>query len=399
MRVKDYIKGDLFLWALVVALSVFSFLPVYSASTNLAYLHGGEGETASYLIRHAFHLGMGILVVYLAHKIPYNYFKALSLLALPVIVILLVFTAFQGNQMDGANANRWLRIPMIGIGFQTSTLASVVLLVYVAKYLNSIKDKVITFKQSLVPLWLPVSIVLGLILPANFSTTALIFATVLLLCFIGGYPWKYLVAIIGAGIFSLLIFMGTAKLLPGVFPNRVDTWVSRVETFMGDGNSDTMYQVDKAKTAISTGELFGVGPGKSQQKYFLPQSSSDFIYAIIIEEYGAAGGIVIVLVYMLVLFRLSIIAYKADTLFGTLVVVGVGFPIVLQALINMCVAVNILPVTGQTLPFISSGGTSIWMTALAIGIVLSVSAKREVLRTQALEEDDMNPLDILSEAL
>jgi len=399
LGIKEYIKGDLFLWALVVVLSIFSFLPVYSASTNLAYLHGGEGETASYLIRHGFHLGMGLLVVYLTHKIPYNYFKALSVLALPVVILLLVFTAFQGNQMSGANANRWLHIPVIGIGFQTSTLAAVVLLVYVAKYLNSIKDKVITFKQSLLPLWLPVGCVLALILPANLSTTVLIFGTVLLLCFIGGYPWQYLVSILGAGIFMLTFFVLTAKALPGVFPHRVDTWVSRVETFMGDGNADTMYQIDKAKTAISTGGVVGVGPGKSQQKYFLPQSSSDFIYAIIIEEYGATGGIAIVVVYMLVLFRLSIIAYKADTIFGTLVVVGVGFPIVLQALINMCVAVNILPVTGQTLPFISSGGTSIWMTALAIGIVLSVSAKRGLLRSQALEEDEMNPLDILSEAL
>ncbi len=382
-----------------MVLSIFSFLPVYSASTNLAYLHGGEGETASYLIRHAFHLGMGILVVYLTHKIPYNYFKALSILGLPVIVLLLIFTAFQGNEMDGANANRWLTIPVLGIGFQTSTLASVVLMVYVAKYLHSIKDKVITFKQSLMPLWLPVGVILALILPANLSTAVLIFTMVLLLCFIGGYPLKYIVSMVGIGILGLVLFMLTARALPGLFPNRVDTWVSRIETFAGGGTSDTTYQVDKAKTAISIGGTLGVGPGKSQQKYFLPQSSSDFIYAIIIEEYGVVGGMALLVVYLLVLFRLSIIAYKADTLFGTLVVVGVGFPIVMQALINMCVAVNILPVTGQTLPFISSGGTSIWMTALAIGIVLSVSAKREVLRSQALKEEEMNPLDILSEAL
>lgn len=383
----------------MVVLSIFSFLPVYSASTNLAYLHGGAGETASYLIKQAFHLSMGLVILYLVHKIPYNYFKALSILALPVVFLLLVFTAFQGTTMDGANANRWLRIPVLGIGFQTSTLASVVLLVYVAKYLNSIKEKSVTLKQSLLPLWMPVGVVLALILPANLSTTALIFAMVLMLCFIGGYPWKYLLAIIGAGVLGLFLFGVTAKALPGVLPNRVDTWVSRVETFMGDGNADTTYQVDKAKTAISTGETFGVGPGKSQQKYFLPQSSSDFIFAIIVEEYGVVGGGFVLFMYLMMLFRLSMIAYKSDTLFGTLVVVGVGFPIVLQALLNMSVAVNILPVTGQTLPFISSGGTSIWMTALAIGIVLSVSAKREVLRTQALEEDEMTPLDVLSEAL
>lgn len=374
-------------------------MPVYSASTNLAYLHGGEGETVSYLLRHMFFLGAGLLIVYGVHKMPYNYFKGLSVIGIPFVILLLVFTAFQGNAIDGANANRWLRIPIIGYGFQTSTFAAVVLMVYVAKYLNQIKDKEITFKQSLFPLWTPVTVVLALILPANFSTTALIFLTVLILCFIGGYPWKYLVGIVGAGIIGLTLFVLVAKAVPDVFSNRVDTWISRIETHMGNGNSDTMYQVEKAKTAISIGGTVGVGPGKSQQKYFLPQSSSDFIYAIIIEEYGVAGGIAVLVVYMLVLFRVSMIAYKADSLFGTLVVVGVGFPIILQALINMAVAVNIMPVTGQTLPFISSGGTSIWMTAMAIGIILSVSAKREVLRTQALEEDEMNPLDILSEAL
>lgn len=387
------------MWALVVMLAIFSFLPVYSASSNLAYLNGGEGNTIKYVVKHFAHLVLGLGIAYAIHKIPYNYFKGLSFIMLPVVVVLLVFTAFQGTEMDGANASRWIQIPVVGVGFQTSTFAAVVLMVWVARYLNSMKDRVIEFKKSIVPLWLPVGIVLILILPSNFSTTAIIFLMVLLVCFIGGYPWKYLLGIVGAGLLTLMLFILFAKALPGVFPNRVDTWVSRIESFAGEGSSDSEYQVDKAKTAIATGYISGVGPGKSQQKHFLPQSSSDFIYAIIIEEFGLIGGGVVLLVYMLVLFRVVVIANKADTIFGTLLVIGVGFPIVLQALINMAVAVNLFPVTGQTLPLISSGGTSIWMTCLAIGIILSVSAKRQALKAQETPEEELNPLDILSEAL
>ncbi len=399
MKIKDYISGDLFLWALVVMLAIFSFLPVYSASSNLAYLNGGEGNTIKFVVKHFAHLVLGLGIAYAVHKIPYNYFKGLSFIMMPVVLVLLIFTAFQGTEMDGANASRWIQIPIVGVGFQTSTLAAVVLMVWVARYLNAMTDKVIEFKKSLLPLWLPVGIVLILILPSNFSTTAIIFLMVLLVCFIGGYPSKYLLGIVGAGILALAFFMLLAKALPGVFPNRVDTWVSRIESFAGEGDSDSEYQVDKAKTAIATGYISGVGPGKSQQKHFLPQSSSDFIYAIIIEEFGLIGGGVVLLVYMLVLFRVVVIANKADTIFGTLLVIGVGFPIVLQALINMAVAVNLFPVTGQTLPLISSGGTSIWMTCLAIGIILSVSAKRQALKAQETPEDELNPLDILSEAL
>lgn len=399
MKIKDYISGDLFLWALVVMLAIFSFLPVYSASSNLAYLNGGEGNTLKYVGKHFAHLLLGLLIAYGAHKIPYNYFKGLSLIMLPIVILLLLFTAFQGTEMDGANASRWIEIPGIGVGFQTSTLAGVVIMVWVARYLNSMKDKVIEFKKSIWPLWVPVGLVLILILPSNFSTTAIIFLMVLLMCFIGGYPWKYLLGIVGAGLLTLTLFILFAKAFPGIFPNRVDTWVSRIESFAGEGDSDSEYQVEKAKTAIATGYISGVGPGKSQQKHFLPQSSSDFIYAIIIEEFGLIGGGVVLLVYMLVLFRVVVIANKADTVFGTLLVIGVGLPIVLQALINMAVAVNLFPVTGQTLPLISSGGTSIWMTCLAIGIILSVSAKRQAIKAQETPEEELNPLDVLSEAL
>lgn len=399
MKIRDYISGDSFLWALVVVLLLFSFLPVYSASSNLAYLPRGTGNTTKYLVKHFAHVVIGLGLLYAVHKVPYNYFKGLSILLLPIVIILLIYTAMQGTTMGGANAARWITIPGVGVQFQTSTFAFVVLMIWVAKYLSSIKDKVITFKESLLPLWLPVGAVLALVLPANFSTTALIFAMVLLLCFVGGYPKKYLLSIIGVGIVALGLFVLTARAFPGAFSNRVDTWASRIVTFSGEGDSDTTYQVDKAKTAIAKGFIFGEGPGKSTSKHFLPQSSSDFIYAIIIEEFGLIGGAFLLSVYMFFLFRLVIIATKADSVFGQLLVIGVGFPIVFQALVNMAVAVNLMPVTGQTLPFISSGGTSILMSCLSVGVVLSVSSKRQLEQQTAAKEEDMNPLDVLSEAL
>lgn len=314
---------------------------------------------------------------------------------LPVVVLLLVFTLAQGTTIGGANASRWIRIPFVGIGFQTSTLAGLVLMVYVARYLAKNKEKVISFKESLLQLWLPVGLVLVLILPANFSTTAMVFFMILMVSFIGGYPLKYIGYILGIGLFAFLFFILVAKAFPEAMPNRVNTWKSRIESFsQPDGEED--YQVEKAKIAIATGGVIGKGPGKSVQKNFLPQSSSDFIYAIIVEEYGFAGAIVVIFIYFLLLFRILITAKKATTIFATLLVVGVGIPIVFQAMINMAVAVNILPVTGQTLPLISSGGTSIWMTCFALGMILSVSASKAETEETILDD---NPLDILHETI
>jgi cell division protein FtsW len=239
--------------------------------------------------------------------------------------------------------------------------------------------------------------VLILILPANFSTTAILFLMIMMLTFIGGYPIKYLAIIIGTGILALTMFVLVAKAFPDVMPNRVDTWVNRVENFANGEDTEADYQIEKAKIAIASGELFGRGPGKSRQKNFLPQSSSDFIFAIIIEVYGLAGGLFLLVLYSWLLFRIVIVSQKSDTVFGKLLVLGVGLPIIFQALINMAVAVELFPVTGQTLPLISSGGTSIWMTCLAIGIILSVSAKRQEDKENEINED--NPLEILSETI
>jgi cell division protein FtsW len=392
-RIFQNLKGDKFIWAIVGLLAIFSFIPVYSASSNLAYLQG-DGSTFKYLLKHGAHLFLGFILLYVIHKVPYRFFRGLSIIMIPVVILLLLYTMAQGTTIDGANASRWINVG--GLSFQTSTLASVVLMVYVARYLSKIHDKAITFKETLLPLWLPVFVILALILPANFSTTAIVFAMVVVLVFLGGYPLKYLGVILGVGLVMLTIFILSAKAFPGVFPNRVDTWISRIEYFTNDDTD--AYQIEKAKIAIATGGITGTGAGKSVQRNFLPQSSSDFIYAIIVEELGLIGAFGVMIAYLLLLFRLTIVATKADSVFGKLVVIGVGLPIIFQALINMAVAVELFPVTGQTLPLISSGGTSIWMTCLSLGIILSVSAKREAIKQMESEESD-NPLDILSEAI
>ncbi|MDX1471592.1 MAG: FtsW/RodA/SpoVE family cell cycle protein [Flavobacteriaceae bacterium] len=396
MEIFNNIKGDKLIWAIAALLAIFSFLPVYSAASNLAYT-GGSGSTFSYFLKHFMHLVLGFVIMYGVHKIPYRYFRGLSIVMIPIITVLLVVTLLQGNTIEGANASRWIQIPGVGMSFQTSTLAAVVLLVYVSRYLSKIKDTEISFMDSVLPLWLPVFIVLVLILPANFSTTAIIFLMVMTLAFIGGYPLKYLFVIIGSGVVVLALFILTAKSFPDAMPNRVDTWMSRIDNHFNGEDTEADYQIEKAKIAIASGGIQGVGPGKSVQKNFLPQSSSDFIFAIIIEEYGMIGGVILMMLYSWLLFRIVIVSQNADTVFGKLLVLGVGLPIVTQALINMAVAVELFPVTGQTLPLISSGGTSIWMTCLAMGIILSVSAKREEIK--AMEFSDDNPLEILSETI
>jgi len=387
--IKSYIKGDLFIWSLVAVLALFSFMPVYSASTNLVYV-AGNGTTLGILIKHVILLFMGFGIMVFVHRVPYRYFSGVSVFMIPVVIVLLIVTLAQGTTIGGANAARWIRIPIIGVGFQTSTLAGLVIMVYTARYLAKHKDVEINFKESLVKLWVPIALILMFILPANFSTTAIVFLMVLMLCYVGGYPIKYLGGIVGAGILFLMLFVLTAKAFPGLMPNRVDTWISRIDSF-SDNESKEGYQVENAKIAIATGGLTGKGPGKSVQKNFLPQSSSDFIFAIIVEEYGLIGAVVVLLAYVLLTFRLYVATKRAGTVFGKLLIVGVGFPVVCQAVINMLVATNLGPVTGQTLPLISSGGTSIWMTCLAIGMVLSVTVSNDVTE-EDLENVNNDPL-------
>ena len=380
------LKGDKVIWAFVALLALFSFMPVFSASSNLAYMQHGSGNTFAYLLKHAAQVLVGFFILYKVHKVPYHYFKTIAKILLPLVWALLIYTLLKGTIIDGANASRWIQIPFIGITFQTSTLASIVLYVFVAHYLSKKRETPITFQNSLWELWMPVFITVILILPANLSTAALIFSMVIMLVFIGKYPLKYIGIILGAGIIGLTFFILVAKAFPDAFPNRVDTWIARMDSFTSNKPNEDDYQIEKAKIAIASGGIYGLGPGKSVQKNFLPQSSSDFIYAIIVEEYGLIGAISVLGLYLLLLFRFVVAAHKANSLFGKLVVVGLGFPIIFQAITNMAVAVELLPVTGQTLPLISSGGSSIWMTCIALGIILSVTKKDEEIAEEKAEE-------------
>jgi len=397
-KVLKNISGDRTIWAIIALLAIFSFLPVYSASTNLVGVVG-KGTTLGYLLKHAMLLVLGFVIIYATHKIPFRYFSGLSVLLIPVVLVLLAYTLYQGKTISGVNASRWINIPFVGIGFQTSTLASVVVMMFTARYLAKNREKKIYFKESIIQLWIPIGIVLALILPANFSTTAIIFAMVLLVAFLGGYPLKFIGAILGSGILIFTLFILSAKQFPETFKNsRINTWAARIDNFSSP-DEDANYQAEKAKLAIASGEIQGKGPGKSVQKNFLPQSSSDFIYAIIIEEFGSVGGFMLMILYLGLLFRIVIVATKTDSIFGTLLVLGVGIPIVFQALINMAVAVGLFPVTGQPLPLISTGGTSIWMTCFALGVVLSVSADREAKIATSSRKNDDNPLSVLHEAI
>ena len=390
----ELLKGDKVLWGILALLAIFSFLPIFSSSTNLVYVVG-KGTPWGYFFKHFIILAVGFLLMFSIHKIPYDYFKGISILMIPVVILLLIYTLSQGTLISGANASRWIKIPIVGLSFQTSTFASVVLMVYSARYLSRLKIKKPSFNSSFLQFWFPVFIIVLLILPSNLSTAILLFSMVLMLAFLACYPIKYLVSIIIFGLISLFIFISFAKTFPEIFPNRIDTWVNRIENFKTGESSDGNYQLSRAKTAIISGKIFGLGAGKSRMKNFLPQSSSDFIYAIIVEEFGLVGGIALILLYLLLLYRIVVISYKANSSFGKLTVIGLGIPIITQAFVNIGVALEVLPVTGQNLPMISSGGTSAWVTCIAMGIILSVSSN--VKSNNDLKVEYNNPLKVLSE--
>ena len=390
----DSLKGDKVLWGIIALLAIFSFLPIFSSSTNLVYVVG-KGTPWGYFFKHFVILSIGFLLMFSIHKIPFKYFKGISILMLPIVILLLIYTLSQGTIISGANASRWIKIPIVGISFQTSTLASIVLMVYSAKCLSKLQTLNFDLKKSLLHFWLPVFVIVLLILPSNLSTAFLLFGNVLMLAFIASYPLKYLISIIILGFISLLIFISLARTFPEIFPNRIDTWINRIENFKTGKSTDGNYQLSRAKTAIVSGKLLGLGAGKSRMKNFLPQSSSDFIYAIIVEEFGLIGGVALILLYILLLYRIVVISYRTKSSFGKLTVIGLGIPVVTQAFVNIGVALEVIPVTGQNLPMISSGGTSAWVTCIAMGIILSVSSKIE--SDNDLSTEKNNPLNVLSE--
>ena len=382
------IKGDKVIWIVVILLSIFSILAVYSSTGTLAY-RKQSGNTEYYLVKHFLILAFGFALMYLTHLIKYTYYSRISQIGLILTVPLLLLTLFSGTTLN--EASRWLTVPIINLTFQSSDVAKLFLIMYLAMVLSKKQEAIKQFRSGFLPVIVPVIIICALILPSNFSTAAILFVTCLVLMFIGRISLKYILSLIGLGIASLALIFLLAKAFPDIFP-RSETWISRVDTFINreEAGADANYQIEQAKIAIVSGGILGKAPGKSTQRNFLPHPYSDFIFAIIIEEYGLIGGGVVLLLYWILFFRVIRITTKCQGNFGAFLAIGIGFSLVFQAMINMAVAVNLFPVTGQTLPLVSMGGTSIWFTSISIGIILSVSRRIEIETRDGMEIEILN---------
>ncbi len=369
-RLFKYIGGDKAIWMVVLFMALSSSLLVYSSIVTLAYKYQG-GNTMYYGLKHALFIVTGFGFIYVIHKVDYKYFSRVAQLLFWLSVPLLLLTLLMGANLN--NASRWLVIPVINQSFQTSDLAKLALIMFTARTLSLKKDQLGSFTQGFLPLLIPVGIICVLILPANFSTAAVLFTTCMMLMFMAGVKLTHMATLIPAGIAALGLVFLIASVKPDLFP-RAETWKKRVERYFGDEpDRDGNYQVEQAKIAIATGGVLGKGPGHSTQRNFLPHPYSDFIYAIVLEEYGLFGGIIVLMFYLVLLFRSIKIVQKVEHSFAAYLVLGLSFSLVFQGLINMAVNVNLLPVTGQPLPLVSMGGTSLWFTCISLGIILSVS--------------------------
>ena len=382
MKLFNYLRGDKVIWAIMFLLSILSVLVVYSAVVTLAHKFK-QGNSEYYLIKHFIIIALGFGIAYVFHKIKYTVFSKVAQIGFLLSIPLLVYTMLKG--VSAGEASRWLEIPGLGLTFQSSDIAKLMLIIYVARIITLKSKELVDLKSVSKYLLVPIGITCGLILPANFSTAALLFFNCLLLMFIGGINIKIILKIVGICLLTVTILISWIWFSPETFPlKRATTWRARIENF-GSGDAQSNYQSEQAKIAIATGGIIGKGPGNSTQRALLPQASSDFIYAIIIEEYGLLIGFVLLFLYMILLFRGIKILRDNDKPFGGLVAVGLSFSLVFQALVNMAVAVNLFPVTGQPLPLLSMGGTSIWFTMIALGIILSVSRSIEDKGEEKLE--------------
>ncbi|MCB0756339.1 MAG: FtsW/RodA/SpoVE family cell cycle protein [Flavobacteriales bacterium] len=376
LLLRKYLQGDMVIWAVVFLFSLVSAMAVYSSTGTLAYRYQG-GNTEYYLLKHFSIIVLGWGLMYMIHKVPFKYFSRVAQILIWISIPLLAVTLIAGTSRN--EASRWLTLPIINLSFQTSDLAKVALIAYLARILSLRKDDLSDFKAGFLQIVWPVIAVCVLIFPANFSTAAVLFTTSMILMFIGGVKLKYLSGLVAAAITGAAFILLLSYVLPleNVGLGRVETWKKRLETFVSNEETQKMadanYQTEQAKIAIAKGGPFGVGPGNSSQRNFIPHPYSDFIFAIILEEWGLVGGMGILFLYLILLFRGLRIVHKGTSTFGTLLAFGVCFALVFQAFINMAVAVNLFPVTGQPLPLISMGGTSIWFTSIAIGMILSVS--------------------------
>lgn len=390
MRLKEilskYFKGDSVIWGVIFTLSIFSLLAVYSSTGTLAYKYQ-EGNTAYYIIKHFVLLAVGLGIIFITHLIPYKYYSRLSQLFLYISIFLLGITLVMGTSLN--QASRWLTLPGLGFTIQTSDFAKLALIMYVARVLSLKQKKIDDFNGVFVSLILPVLLICGLILPANFSTAAILAVTSFLLMFIGRVKVKYLAGIAVVGLMAIALLFAGAK-LTGKNIWRIGTWENRIESYVNGTGGDN-YQVEQSKIAIATGGVLGKGPGNSTQRNFLPHPYSDFIYAIIIEEYGFMGGAVVLFLYLFLLYRAGVIVRKSRRTFGAFLAIGLTLSLVFQAMINMGVAVHLFPVTGQTLPLVSMGGSSILFTGVAFGVILSVSRsveKNEEFTTESVSNDE-----------
>jgi len=382
-------KGDKVIWALVLVLALASLLVVYSSTGLLAYKYN-KGNTEVYLFKQIAFIAVGMAVIYFSHRVNYTLYSRVARILFLLSIPLLIYTLFFGVRLN--EGSRWIRLPIINLTFQTSDLAKLALFMYVSRLLSKKQDIIKDFRKGFLPIIIPVAIICVLIAPANLSTALLIGATSMLLMFIGRVKTKHLLSTIGiAAIPVVILFIismvyydkeeGKCKELPAVLEvGRMPTWIKRVQNFVYDSkqvDKDENYQTNQAKIAIAQGGMLGLGPGNSLSRNFLPHPYSDFIFAIIIEEYGLMGGAFIIFIYLLFLFRSIRIFKKCPYAFGAFLALGLSFTLVIQALINMAVAVNLFPVTGVTLPLISMGGSSFLFTCLSIGIILSVARNVE----------------------
>lgn len=365
-KLLNRLHGDRYIWLIVGLLSIFSILAVYSSTGTLAFKYK-SGNTEFYLFKHFGLMVFGFVLMYMAHMANYKIYSRIAQLLLVISIPLLVFTLFFGADIN--DAKRWITLPGVNISFQTSDLAKLALIMYTARYLSRNQEHVNDFRTGFLPIILIIGFVCLLIAPADLSSAVVLFMTCMLLLFIGRIHVKYLLATGFAGI-TLLSFV---LLLAFTFPDvgRLGTWKNRIENFTVE--NEPSYQVVQSKIAIAGGGLVGKGPGNSSQRNYLPHPYSDFIFSIIVEEYGLLGAALVIVLYLAFLYRTVKIVIRSPGAFGALLAAGLAFSLVIQALVNMGVAVNLLPVTGLTLPLISMGGTSLWFTSLAIGIILSVS--------------------------
>lgn len=369
-RLYTELRGDRVIWMIIAVLSIFSILSVYSATGAMAYKMAG-GDTERYLMKHTIILGFGLVLTYLAYLTHYAKFKNMAPWLLLIAIPALVFTMAIAPDINGAR--RWLQIPVVGITFQTSDFAKLALILFVAREITKHKDYIKSFEKAFMPIILPILMVFVLIAPSDLSTAMLLFFTCLTMMFVGRIDWKYiaLTLILGVMAFAMLIIIG--ELFPDSGLVRVSTWISRLRAFLTADNAEIGYQIQHSMMAIANGDIVGVGPGNSVMRNYLPAPYSDFIYSTITEEYGLFGAFIILAMYILLLFRTLRLITKSDKSFGAMAALGITMIIVFQALANMAVSVNLVPVTGLTLPLVSMGGTSILFTCISFGIILSVS--------------------------